>query len=108
MGDVLGVAAVLAGELRTFWPDSGRVDGFGRPTPGDLFDAGKDPDAIDADGKIAWRNGVPTFTVGKYAGTPVVNLPSNYVEWICFRSEFSDDVKRLVPDIRCGKGPIRP
>lgn len=107
VGDVLGVTAVLAGQITTYWPDAGRIDGFGRPTVADLADAGQDPDAIDEDGKVAWRNGVPTFMVGKYAGTPVGKLPSNYVEWLILRSEFPTDVKTLVADIRRGKGPVR-
>lgn len=107
VGDVLGVAAVLAGQVGAYWPDAGRVDGFGRPTIQDLVNAGQDPDAIDEDGKIGWRNGVPTILVGKHAGTPVAKLPASYVEWLVFRSEFPTETKTLVTDIRRGKGPVR-
>lgn len=106
VGDVLAVAAVLAGQVDQFF--TGNLKVSYPPNVAALVDAGTDPDEIDGgDGKIAWRNGVPTITVGKHAGTPVKSLPSNYVEWLVFRSEFPDSVKRLVTDIRRGKGPIR-
>ena len=107
VGDVLAVAAVLAGQVDHFW-----VTAQGAEHPNvflkDLVDAGTDPDEIDGgDGKIAWKNGKPVITVGKHAGTPVKDLPSNYVEWLVFRSEFPNSVKTLVTDIRRGKGPVR-
>lgn len=107
VGDILGVAAVLTGQIDMFWPTAAGA-ATKVLTVDELQAAGTDPDEIDGgDGKIAWRNGRPAITVGKYAGTAVADLPSGYVEWLTFRSEFPDSVKRLVTDIRRGKGPVR-
>lgn len=103
VGDVLGVAAALEGALGEFWPDSGRVDGFGRPTVKELGEAGRDPDWLDADGKVIQRNGVPTMNIGKHVGVAVADLPWNYVDWL-IRSDFPQDVKDLILSIRKKKG----
>lgn len=106
VSDVLGVVAVLIGQLAAFWPQApgGAVRRF---DAAELADAGTDPDAIDPDGKIVWKNGVPTMNVGKHSGVAVKALPSGYVEWLVFRSEFPNEIKTLVTDIRRGKGPVR-
>jgi len=106
VGDVLGVVAVLLGQMEAFWPGT-PGDEPRRFTVQDLVTAGRDPNAIDEDGKIAWRNGVPTFTVGVHTGKPVVDLPWKYVDWL-LKSDFPREVKNLIIAIRKGQGPSRP
>lgn len=101
-GDALGVVRVLAGQIAAFWPDAPGA-AIRRFTVKELADAGRDPDWIDEEGKIALRNGVPTFTVGKHAGTPILDLPSGYVAWV-LKNDFPADTKRLIADMRSKAG----
>lgn len=106
VGDVLGVTAVLLGQLASLWPAAFEFHTF---TVQELEQAGTDPDDIEGgEGKIGWRNGVPTWLVGDHAGTPVKDLSRNYVEgWLIPKSNFPESVKKLVADIRAGNGPVR-
>ena len=97
VGDVLATVATFLGQVRTFWPDPAE-----RPSVQDFHDAGRDPAWVDADGKIITRNGVPTMNVGKHVGTPIRDLPANYVDWL-IRSNFPADVKSLITSIRRGR-----
>lgn len=100
IGDTLGMIAALIGELNTFWPDAPGVD----PrvfTVQELSDAGRDPNWIDPDGKIAWINGIPCFTFGAQVGVPVTDAPARYVDWM-LKADFPAATKAIVRDLRNG------
>ena len=68
-----------------------------------------DPNRIDADGKLVWRDGVATVTFGTQAGTSLADLAANdrsFLEWV-LRKDFSDEVKAIVRDALAGRFPVR-
>ena len=92
--DVAATVAVLVAQLHTY-PDLPRtIDGLHQwlnPT---------DPNRIDADGKLIWRDGVAAVAFGAQAGTSLADLATNdrgFLEWI-LRKDFSDEVKAIVRD----------
>ena len=57
-----------------------------------------DPNWIDADGKLTWRDGVAAVAFGAQAGTSLADLAANnrgFLEWV-LRKDFSDEVKAVV------------
>jgi DNA polymerase-3 subunit epsilon len=101
--DVEATVAVLAAQLRTY-PDLPR-------TVDSLHDwlHPSDPNRIDADGKLLWRDGVATVAFGSKAGTSLVDLASDdrsFLEWI-LRKDFSDEVKAIVRESLEGRFPVR-
>ena len=68
-----------------------------------------DPNRIDADGKLIWRDGVASVAFGAQAGTSLADLAANdrgFLEWV-LRKDFSDEVKALVRDALAGQFPVR-
>ena len=68
-----------------------------------------DPNRIDADGKLVWRDGVAIVTFGAQAGTSLANLAADdrsFLEWV-LRKDFSDEVKAIVRDALAGRFPVR-
>lgn len=74
---------------------------------------------VDADGKLAWRNGQVVFNFGAHAGTSLREAASRktsargskvadcgYLRWI-LNGQFSDTVKRHVADALAGKFATR-
>ena len=101
--DVEATVAVLVAQLHTY-PDLPRtIDGLHQwlnPT---------DPNRIDADGKLIWRDGVASVAFGAQAGTSLADLAANdrgFLEWV-LRKDFSDEVKALVRDALAGQFPVR-
>ena len=99
--DVEATVAVLVAQLHTY-PDLPRtIDGLHQwlnPT---------DPNRIDADGKLIWRDGVASVAFGAQAGTSLADLAANdrgFLEWV-LRKDFSDEVKALVRDALAGQFP---
>ena len=69
----------------------------------------KDPNWIDADGKIVWRNGTATVSFGIHAGRSLRDLATKdrgFLEWI-LRKDFSDKVKEIVREALAGQFPGR-
>ena len=101
--DVEATVAVLAAQLRTY-PDLPRtVDALH-----DWLNP-SDPNRIDADGKLLWRDGVATVAFGAQAGTSLVDLASgdrSFLEWV-LRKDFSDEVKAIVQEALEGRFPVR-
>ena len=67
-----------------------------------------DPNRIDADGKLVWRDGVATVTFGAQAGTSLADLAAgdrSFLEWV-LRKDFSDEVKAIVRDALAGRFPV--
>ena len=68
-----------------------------------------DPNRIDADGKLVWRDGVATVAFGAQAGTALTELADNdrsFLEWV-LRKDFSDEVKAIMRDALDGRFPVR-
>ena len=101
--DVEATVAVLAAQLRTY-PDLPRtVDALH-----DWLNP-SDPNRIDADGKLLWRDGVATVAFGSQAGTSLADLASSdrsFLEWV-LRKDFSDEVKTIVQEALEGRFPVR-
>ena len=101
--DVEATVAVLAAQLRTY-PDLPKtVDGLH-----DWLNP-NDPNRIDADGKLLWRDDVATVAFGEQAGTSLVDLAArdrSFLEWV-LRKDFSDEVKTIVRDALEGRFPVR-
>ena len=100
--DVEATVAVLAAQLNTY-PDLPRtVDGLH-----DWLNP-SDPNRIDADGKLTWRDGVATVTFGAQAGTSLADLAVSdrgFLEWVLCK-DFSDEVKAIVRDALAGRFPV--
>lgn len=101
--DVEATVAVLAAQLRTY-PDLPR-------TVDALHDwlYPIDPNRIDADGKLVWRDGVATVAFGAQAGTSLADLAAtdrSFLEWV-LRKDFSAEVKAIVRDALRGRFPVR-
>ena len=100
--DVEATVAVLAAQLNTY-PDL-------PTTVAELHDwlYPIDPNRIDADGKLVWRDGVATVTFGAQAGTSLADLAAgdrSFLEWV-LRKDFSDEVKAIVRDALAGRFPV--
>ena len=68
-----------------------------------------DPNSIDADGKLVWRDGVATVTFVAQAGTSLAALAAtdlSFLDWV-LRKDFSDEVKAIVEDALAGRSPVR-
>ena len=101
--DVAATLAVLVAQLGAY-PDLPR-------TVDDLHAwlCPREPDWVDADGKIVWRDGVATVAFGARAGTGLADLAATdrgFLEWV-LRKDFSDEVKRMCRDALAGRFPIR-
>ena len=101
--DVEATVAVLAAQLNTY-PDLPKtVDEL------HTWLHPSDPNHIDADGKLVWRDGVATVAFGAQAGTSLADLAANdrsFLEWV-LRKDFSDEVKAIVQDALAGRFPVR-
>ena len=101
--DVEATVAVLAAQLRTYPDLPQTVDGLHEwLNPGD-------PNRIDTDGKLLWRDDVATVAFGAQAGTSLVDLAASdrsFLEWV-LRKDFSDEVKTIVRDALEGRFPVR-
>ena len=100
--DVEATVAVLAAQLNTY-PDLPK-------TVAELHDwlYPIDPNRIDADGKLVWRDGIATVTFGAQAGTSLADLAAgdrSFLEWV-LRKDFSDEVKAIVRDALAGRFPV--
>ena len=101
--DVEATVAVLVAQLKTY-PDVPK-------TVNELHDwlYPRDPNRIDADGKLMWREGVATVAFGAQAGTSLADLAATdrgFLEWV-LRKDFSDEVKAIVRSALAGRFPVR-
>lgn len=61
---------------------------------------------IDEEGKIVWRNNEATINFGTRSGTTLKRCDRDYLSWI-LRSNFSEDVKKIVREALGGKYPTK-
>lgn len=69
----------------------------------------RQPDWLTNDGKIAWRDGAPRITFGKYKGKSLQELASEdpgYLRWIADK-DFSEQTKDLAEDALQGRFPFK-
>lgn len=68
------------------------------------------PDAIDPDGKIVWKNGVATFNFGtKYRDLPLHKATRRDLEWLAGpTTAFSVEFKAICRNALAGKLPQKP
>jgi len=101
--DVADTLAVLVAQLKAYSEVPKTVDGI------DDWLFPKDPNRIDAEGKLVWREEIATVAFGALAGTPLVDLAvdnRDFLEWV-LRKDFSSEVKTIVRDALAGRFPIR-
>jgi len=101
--DVEATVAVLVAQLKTYPEVPKTVEKLHRW----LYP--HDPNRIDADGKLQWRDGVATVAFGAQAGTSLADLAANdrgFLEWV-LRKDFSDEVKAICRDALAGQFPVR-
>jgi len=101
--DVEATVAVLVAQLKAYPDVPKSVDALhGWLSPGD-------PNRIDADGRLVWRDGVAAIGFGAQAGTALADLAANnrgFLEWM-LRKDFSDEVKAIVRHALAGRFPVR-
>ena len=72
----------------------------------------RDPDWLDAEGKIRWRGGTARLGFGKHLDVPlqeILESDRNYLEWMAGdRSRFPGDVKTIISLVLQGKMPDEP
>lgn len=69
----------------------------------------RQPDWLTNDGKIAWRDGAPRITFGKYKGKSLQELAKedpSYLQWIADK-DFSEQTKQLAEDALQGRFPFK-
>lgn len=73
LADARAVERILEGQLAKY-PDLS-------PQPEKLWAVCRDPNAIDWQGKLKWKNNEVTFTFGKHKGIPLSKVPKSYLSW---------------------------
>jgi DNA polymerase-3 subunit epsilon len=101
--DVEATVAVLLAQLKTYDELPATIGG--------LHDwlYPRDPDRIDADGKLTWCDGVATIAFGAQTGVALADLAANdrgFLEWI-LRARFSNEVKAIVREALAGRFAAR-
>lgn len=97
--DVVATEAVLAGQLSKH-PDLPKgvkaLSDYCWP---------RDPNALDASGKFAWKNGEVIMAFGKkFNGTPLRLVDKNYLRWMC-ENDFPADAKLIAAEAIEGRYP---
>ena len=101
--DVEATVAVLAAQLKAYSDLPKTVDGLHE------WLHPRDPNRIDADGKLLWQDDVATVAFGAQEGTSLADLVANdrsFLEWV-LRKDFSEEVKAIVRDALEGRFPVR-
>ena len=68
-----------------------------------------DPNRIDAEGKLVWRDDVAMVAFGAQSGLSLADLAANdrgFLEWI-LRKDFSGEMKAIIRDALEGRFPVR-
>ena len=102
--DISACLQVFLGQLKTF-PDLPRtveeIYTFLNPPKK------KEPNWIDADGKIIWQDGVPCLSFGKWKGVALDKVQRGYFTWMIGSGSFSDEVILILGDVLKGKLPTK-
>ena len=67
----------------------------------------RDPDWVDSEGKIIFKNGNACLTFGAHATKPLQDVPKSYWNWI-LNASFSDEVKAIARNALEGQYPQKP
>jgi DNA polymerase-3 subunit epsilon len=104
MGDVVASVRVLA-QMFEQYPDLPR-------TPGALADycARREPNWVDDDGKIVWRDGAARLAVGKLSGVPLQVAAKKHVDFLrwMLRADFPQRTKDIISAALRGEFPANP
>jgi DNA polymerase-3 subunit epsilon len=79
---------------------------YGVTTLAELELLERDPDWLDADGKIRWQGDVAVIGFGKWAGKPLAQVDPGYLRWMLDQKFASDVVKVITAALR-GEYPTR-
>lgn len=109
MADCEVTLQVLGQMLRWYKPDT--EDG----QPGipqrvqDLHDMifGTASNAVDSSGKIIWRGGEACIGFGKHNGTPLRDIPRQYLSWMLSTGDFPQDTMTIIKDALIGTYPVK-
>lgn len=66
----------------------------------------RDPDWIDAEGKVKWKGGVAVINFGKWADQPLQNVDPTYFDWVA-KKDFADDFVAICMAAKAGNFPAR-
>jgi DNA polymerase III subunit epsilon len=102
--DAAAAAYVLLGQCGSYEDLPSTVDEL------HTFCENRDPSWLDADGKIAWRNGQACITFGKNAGRSLRDLARSdrgFLAWMLAK-DFPIDTKRIVKEALDGRFPVAP
>lgn len=66
-----------------------------------------DPNWLDPDGKLIWKDGEATFNFGrKYNGWMLRKVPIDFLDWM-LSNNFSEDLKQIIRNAKKGIFPVR-
>lgn len=69
----------------------------------------KDPDAIDAEGKLRWEGVVPVLVHGKHKGKALWDVPRDYLEWMTTKKAgYPEDTVEIIREALAGRYPLPP
>lgn len=110
MADVEATVRVLAAQFAS----AGGRRAYGDVMPEALDVAGvaawgenRDPNALDRDGKIVWRDSAARWSFGKHAGVTLLATPPDYLRWV-MSADFGTSTKAIVRDALAGIYPQSP
>jgi len=102
LADVIAAIRVLRAQAELYRAAPSQLAEWSEPK--------RDPSWIDAEGKIAWRNGEACLTFGKHAGRSLRDLrreESSFLVWMLSK-DFPADTKQIVRDALERRFPVRP
>ncbi len=67
-----------------------------------------DPNAIDPDGKIVWKDGIAVMTFGKHIGKDITKVDRGYWDFVANKADhMSPEMRQIARDAIMGKFPTR-
>ena len=90
----------------------GQIEKYGLPTPITVADLAaeskeKNPNNVDSEGKLFWKNGEACFAFGKHRSRPlgvVHAIDKGYFDW-CLRQDFAPDFMEIMRQARSMRFP---
>jgi DNA polymerase-3 subunit epsilon len=102
-----GTTADVAATLRVLLAQFERYADL--PKNIDQLDAlNREPNWIDAEGKLAWLNGEPSLNFGKHKGASLRRVERSYLQWMTAQDWCPKDTKAVVLAALKGKYPAQP
>ncbi len=76
------------------------------PTLEDMQELSRDPDWVDAEGKVKWKGEVAVINFGKWGDQPLQNVEPTYFDWVA-KQDFPDDFVAICTAAKAGNYPAR-